>query len=411
MRGTKAGKRALTNVGGRVERRGDPAAAALLAAALEVDPARGPGRLTHGFHTYPARIHPETAARLVAGLTSPGQTVLDPFCGSGTVLVEALVAGRRGVGRDLSPFAIRLAGLKTAVTSETQRRALKAAARRISSAASGRAKGGAPPREAGAAKLGEAFDPVTFSRLAWLRRLVAAERDPFARAALELVLSAILVKVSSLGSETGPRPRRGPGPPRDAASLFRDKALELSRMLEALGRAARASSSPDGRRGVDLAVDDARSLATVEPGSAHAIVTSPPYPNVYDYAEHHALRVAWLGLDDSALRSGEVGARRTFAEVERGLERWGRDGLAWTAALGRALAPGGRAAVLGGDGATAAGPVRFDEGLAGWARAAGLTVLAEASQKRPVFDEESRRAFRGSTRREHLVLLEKPGTP
>ena len=34
----------------------------------------------HGFHTYPARMHPQTAARLVRALSGEGATVLDPFC-------------------------------------------------------------------------------------------------------------------------------------------------------------------------------------------------------------------------------------------------------------------------------------------------------------------------------------------
>ena len=45
--------------------------------------------LTHGLHPYPARMIPQIAARLLERYASPGDWVLDPFCGSGTVLVEA----------------------------------------------------------------------------------------------------------------------------------------------------------------------------------------------------------------------------------------------------------------------------------------------------------------------------------
>ncbi|HEY1547760.1 MAG TPA: hypothetical protein VGG28_08070, partial [Kofleriaceae bacterium] len=60
--------------------------------------------LTHAFHAYPARMHPATAKVLVE-LVGEGahrdQPLVDPFCGSGTVLVEARAAGLRTIGSDL----------------------------------------------------------------------------------------------------------------------------------------------------------------------------------------------------------------------------------------------------------------------------------------------------------------------
>ena len=58
----------------------------------------------------------------------PGATLLDPFCGSGTVLIEAMASGLRAVGRDLSPFAVELASLKTRLTSTGDRQRIVAAA-------------------------------------------------------------------------------------------------------------------------------------------------------------------------------------------------------------------------------------------------------------------------------------------
>jgi tRNA G10 N-methylase Trm11 len=42
-----------------------------------------------------------------------GQLLLDPFCGSGTSLVEARLAGLAAVGIDLNPFAVLLARANT----------------------------------------------------------------------------------------------------------------------------------------------------------------------------------------------------------------------------------------------------------------------------------------------------------
>src|SRR5262245_7399930 len=75
---------------------------ALLAAARDDVTAES---LTHPVHTYPARLHPATARVLVDIVThgAPPGPVLDPFCGSGTTLVEARAIGRPALGVDLNP--------------------------------------------------------------------------------------------------------------------------------------------------------------------------------------------------------------------------------------------------------------------------------------------------------------------
>ena len=83
-------KRSLSGSGGRCRLAGDPALAATLARCLDVD-ADAKLPFTHGFHAYPARMHPETARRFIEAF--PGGLILDPFVGSGTTAVEAVRAG------------------------------------------------------------------------------------------------------------------------------------------------------------------------------------------------------------------------------------------------------------------------------------------------------------------------------
>ena len=70
-------------------------------------------RATHNLHPYPGKLLPQVAAFIIEHLTSPGELVLDPFCGSGTVAVEAAIAGRRCIAMDQNPFACLLARVKT----------------------------------------------------------------------------------------------------------------------------------------------------------------------------------------------------------------------------------------------------------------------------------------------------------
>lgn len=69
--------------------------------------------LTHGLHPYPARMVPQIARRLLKKFANKNDVVLDPFCGSGGVLVEARLAGLNSIGIDINPLACLLAEVKS----------------------------------------------------------------------------------------------------------------------------------------------------------------------------------------------------------------------------------------------------------------------------------------------------------
>jgi DNA modification methylase len=73
-------------------------------------------QLTHCFHRYPAMMIPQVAGRLIdmyLSSTSNNCKVLDPFCGSGTVLLEAKRRGLESWGIDINPLAMLIAKAKT----------------------------------------------------------------------------------------------------------------------------------------------------------------------------------------------------------------------------------------------------------------------------------------------------------
>ena len=67
----------------------------------------------HDFYRYPARFSPLFVREAVKAFTQPGDLVLDPFCGGGTTVVEAMVLGRRAAGMDVSSLAAFLTRTKT----------------------------------------------------------------------------------------------------------------------------------------------------------------------------------------------------------------------------------------------------------------------------------------------------------
>jgi DNA modification methylase len=67
------------------------------------------GRYLPQTSAHPAKMLPALAAHAIGVYSHPGELVLDPMCGSGTTLVEAVWAGRDAVGVDIEPRFTALA--------------------------------------------------------------------------------------------------------------------------------------------------------------------------------------------------------------------------------------------------------------------------------------------------------------
>ena len=389
-------RRALSSRGGRVVSSGDARWRRLLAEALAVPADADPRELTHGFHSYPARFHPLLCRRLLAETARPGTVLLDPFVGSGTSLVEAALRGATGRGVDANPLAVDLAALKATPVPAAARAALVTRAADVAARSLDRVK-----KRARTATRGDEYDdpahymPHVFRELVGLREEIEGEAEPL-RGALLLVLSSILVKVSRDRADTarGTIERAiGKGNP---SRLFARKTEELAR-----GMAAFAAAVPPGTPPPDVRVGDARKLGHVAGGSVDLILTSPPYLGTYDYAEQHARRFGWLGLDTRRFAATEIGARRSTRDPAQALADWQRDVDAFVAEFARVLRRDGLAFVAIGDSAVGTRAIAGDAAIRTAAERSGLRVVANASEDRPSF---YRRAG-VSTRREHLLLV------
>ncbi|HEY4179855.1 MAG TPA: DNA methyltransferase [Kofleriaceae bacterium] len=374
--------------------------------------------LTHPFHTYPARLHPATArvlADLIAARSKPDALIVDPFCGSGTTLVEARAAGLRAVGSDLNPLAILIARAKTWTVAQRRRNEMRDTAHQIAGEV---LEAGKAARRSGAAsgakRKPKGFDPNARDRrlASWfaphVRReleLIAGmlddmrDDDPEMADILTACLSAILYKVASRASDTDATwvdKQVGRGA---AVRHFAQRALLLHAGLADL---AKAGGPPD------VVQRDARTLGDLVPdGMAAGVITSPPYAGTYDYAEHQRLRFDFLGLKHKEMDAGEIGSRRSFQANSLEADRAWRSALGDSLnAIGNVLAPGGMAAIVIGD-SWAGGRAMYAMDDIRAAITSDFTVAAWASQLRPMLGIGERRSFEGRAKAEHVILLEK----
>jgi len=345
----------------------------------------------HGIHPYPARIHPSWV-RGILGLVGPDARVLDPFCGSGTTLVEAALSGRHCAGSDLNAIGLRIARLRTT-------RRGQGFLERYSRGATRAHEDAAHRRDTpfGILAKGEKrYPPHVLTQLINLRAAVEVERDPAVREALVLTMSPLLTKFAA---------RKGRPAPEVNRRAVRDHFLRRAELTVRSWADYADALHPD-LPDPQLELADARKM----PWSSHTadvVITSPPYPGVYDYVAEQERRQRWIGGDEAWMgnaRNQEIGSRGGSPR------NWTEGMYDVLKEVTRVTAPGAWIFLVVGDGAVGGRALRSDQVLRQLLHGRDLNLkrIAMVSQERPHFHGPSSSAFADRPRREHLILLERP---
>lgn len=234
------------------------------------------------------------------------QHVLDPFCGTGTVLVECKKLAIASIGVEANPMAQFASQIKT--DWEPDPDSLLAHARKIANIAVARLKAegieDTPffaisqnryqmlrtlPEESAKLLLTDSISPLPLHKtLVLLEYLEEYGDEQYHRHELLALAKALVSSISNLhfGPEVGVGPAKPDAPVISAwLAAVQTMALDLSKV-----RAMRAISAH-----VHLA--DARQLPEViEPASVDVVITSPPYPNEKDYTRTTRLESVLLGF-------------------------------------------------------------------------------------------------------------------
>ena len=269
--------------------------------------------LTHPLYAYPARLSPKLARSLIVGLTRPGDIVLDPFSGGGTVAIEALSQGRAVICADLNSLACFVTRAKAWPVSNRSLRAYSVWRMSVASELMGAKRHRVPL----VAKDGTKYAPQTHSLLLRLKSAAMDVNDPGAR---RLALLTVL-RVGQLCFDC----RSVPPTP----CKLMDRLLEVSKLI--LDRATlyaeicrRYKWTGGIRQNFRVLQCDAEDLAR-RFHSRHVslpslILTSPPYPGVhvlYHRWQLYGRKETPLPYELLQLKDGAFESHYTFGSRQR----------------------------------------------------------------------------------------------
>lgn len=318
----------------------------------------------HRLHPYLGKYIPQLVEIFLRKYFRAGQTVLDPFCGSGTTLVQANELGINSIGYDVSAFNAMLCRVKTAKYDlpKVREEILNILEEVCLATQMGCDNPGLwddipterPPLTNENQYLSEWFAPQALNELLTYRKLIP---DYSYQELLKVILSRA-ARSSRLTThfdlDFPKKPQTEPyrcykhsrvcSPTTNAFQFLKRYSLDsIKRIEEFSSRRTDATVEVhhgDSRQGNFAPID--------------GVITSPPYVGLIDYHEQHAYAYHLLDFQDR--RDSEIGAavngcsrkaRRSYQEAIAGVFK----------RLGESLKPGGRMIVVAADKANLYGEI------------------------------------------------------
>ena len=277
----------------------------------------------HGLHEYKGKFNPQVVRALlnIFGV-QPGQRVVDPFCGSGTTLVECAHLGAHGVGADINPLAVMIARakLQALCTPVTRLRMThKRLAQRLKRAKPATCRTGDDPR---ARYLSSWFDSDVLGQIEQVRLAVSRTADDLAPILLVIASNLLRDYSQQDPNDLRTRRRKSPLPSTPFTEAFLDAVPPLLQHIES-AQSVLGTDLPHGK--VRLG-DVTRRMTAAEWGGGlfDAAVTSPPYAMALPYIDTQRLSLVWLELcqpsDVLKLESDLVGSREVRGRARHDLQ-------------------------------------------------------------------------------------------
>ena len=276
-------------------------------------------------HPYFASFHPSIPRTMIELLTKKNDVILDPFCGSGTTLLQSSISLRNSIGLDVNPLACLISKVRTTKLAEKQLEKKNLLLKKIEKEIKD-----FYDNPNNSEKIFNTLEIPSFKNIDnWFKKNVQIELgiikkfiddlddEDFADLC-KIAFSSIIVKVSNQSHETQYSRKEKEYHPYDAIILFKTK-------LDYIINEIKLYTTIEETKSCKIICHDLKNHVELQTNSIDAIITSPPYLNAWDYHLYQRFRMFWLGFEPSKLREMEIGAHLTHYQNPNAIDRYSAD--------------------------------------------------------------------------------------
>lgn len=274
---------------------------------------------THGLHEYKGKYNPQIVKGVLDYMgVEKGSRILDPFCGSGTTMVECIHYDYPSVGTDINPMAVYISNTKIhslAIDTEYVRNVTETII-----------------TDGIDFQLPEPIDSNEVSRLNYLKRWIPNEilcilegvmqrlqnEQEEVRDFLKLTMSDLIREYSNQEpSDLRIRRRISPFPETPLLEAWKQN---IDKYLESINSAQNIKKY-DIHLGKAMLCDIRKDFEALGKQKFDAIITSPPYATALPYIDTQRISMVWLGLcapdEIMSLESQLIGSREFVSNEKK----------------------------------------------------------------------------------------------
>lgn len=369
--------------------------------------------LSHDLHPYPAKFVPQLPARVIQLLSSRGELVWDPFGGSGTTAVEALLNDRCCISTDVNPIGAIIGKAKTTSLRFFEEDELEKFIGRLEFYGSSsdflkeyfdthqqELSIEIPPIP----NIEKWFCSTVICELAFIKRMIKTElKSGAAVTVAQASLSKIITKVSNQESETRYRAVERNAAVGETICVYLHDLRENFAKVKVIGQLLEHRSARFITANV---MDDIiGEHGYIRENEVDLVVTSPPYPNAFDYHLYHRFRIFWLDGDPVEMGKAEIGSHLKYQRNKNSFEAFEKELTPVLINCCRALKPGRYAVFVLGDAVFGGVLYKTAERIGRLAESLGFEFITIVDRPLPE-NKRSVKARRATG--EQILVLRKP---
>jgi site-specific DNA-methyltransferase (cytosine-N4-specific) len=347
-------------------------------------------------HPYPAKFTIDIAIKLIEKHSKIGDVVYDPFLGSGTTILACNLLERKAIGTDINHIAILISKFKTIVLNHKEKKELSYLIEVLKNL-----------KEDNIVLLHHYksidhwFKKDVVLALSSILNNINLIKSINSKIFAQTIFSSIINLVSNQESDT-----------RYAA--IEKKVLNFNYVIELFIKKIQNALILQEDLGVidyknfgECYLHDSLKSTEIIKSKVDLIMTSPPYPNTYDYYLYHKHRMLWLNFDPNFSMKKEIGSRREYSSLKKPKEKFDDDLFKILEEANKLLKVNGKSIIIIGDGKINGETYSADINVVEVAKKLNWILLESSYTFLDNTSRSFRKSFRTKGKKEHILIFKK----